>query len=221
MKLYTCCPKAECTTFKDALNFLHSYGIEPSILEDNDGHYFEFNLPEQTDDQTQKFYYELSKTSTSSTICKCGKLYKDKDSTVYNIANKALGFGVNFCCNCLKNGIITDDEIDDVMEEHSNKSFMLLSPGKKFINKLKFLANLNQEINENDYWEYVDHPAVEKWMSLAEEIQPKMTDILSIMIDTGLLITGVKDSKGKYVECDPDSVYTNGLSIILSAENYT
>jgi len=45
-RLYTCCPDAGCTAFRDSLSFLHSFGIEPDIDVDEDGHhYFEFTIP--------------------------------------------------------------------------------------------------------------------------------------------------------------------------------
>ena len=44
MKLYTCCPKEGCGAFQESLSLLKSYGIEPSIKADDDGHYFEFKI---------------------------------------------------------------------------------------------------------------------------------------------------------------------------------
>ena len=46
-RLYTCCPNAGCTAFREGLGFLHSFGIEPSMEVDDDGHhFFQFSLPE-------------------------------------------------------------------------------------------------------------------------------------------------------------------------------
>jgi hypothetical protein len=45
MKLYTCCPCEDCGGFQAALSFLHSWGIEPEIGHDEDGHYLEFAVP--------------------------------------------------------------------------------------------------------------------------------------------------------------------------------
>lgn len=48
MRLYTCCPNAGCTSYREALTFLNSFGVEPSINVDEIGnHYFEFKLPEE------------------------------------------------------------------------------------------------------------------------------------------------------------------------------
>lgn len=44
-RLRTCCPESGCTGFQKALSFLHSFGIEPEMGLDDDGHYFEFALP--------------------------------------------------------------------------------------------------------------------------------------------------------------------------------
>lgn len=45
-QLYTCCPEAGCTGFRDSLAFLHSFGIEPGMEIDEEGHhYFEFTIP--------------------------------------------------------------------------------------------------------------------------------------------------------------------------------
>lgn len=58
IKIYVCCPNGECTAYKDALNFLKSYGIEPNIGCDETGHYFEIIVPDDP-----KFNKELKKRS--------------------------------------------------------------------------------------------------------------------------------------------------------------
>jgi hypothetical protein len=44
-RLNTCCPKSDCTSFRDCLRFLHSFGVEPDIQVDERGHYFEYTIP--------------------------------------------------------------------------------------------------------------------------------------------------------------------------------
>jgi len=44
MRFYTCCPEGACGTFQADLNLLHSWGIEPAVCEDDDGHFLEFDL---------------------------------------------------------------------------------------------------------------------------------------------------------------------------------
>lgn len=46
-RIYTCCPEAGCTAYRDSLGFLRGFGIEPAIRFDEDcgAHYFEFTLP--------------------------------------------------------------------------------------------------------------------------------------------------------------------------------
>lgn len=46
MRLYTCCPNGTCGTFQSDLNFLHSWGIEPPVDDDGEGHFLEFDVPE-------------------------------------------------------------------------------------------------------------------------------------------------------------------------------
>ena len=61
-RLYTCCPNAGCTAFRDTLSFLHSFGIEPSMQVDEDRHhYFEFTIPTTWSiDERRKFNGSLS-----------------------------------------------------------------------------------------------------------------------------------------------------------------
>jgi hypothetical protein len=61
MKLYTCCPCADCGGFQAGLSFLHSWGIEPKIGHDEDGHYLEFTVPTSwPKDKVQRFCDELN-----------------------------------------------------------------------------------------------------------------------------------------------------------------
>lgn len=46
MRVYTCCPHRGCNGFRDALRFLRDWGIEPEIKQDDDGHFFEFDIPD-------------------------------------------------------------------------------------------------------------------------------------------------------------------------------
>jgi len=68
MKLYTChpiCSHEDCGGFHSALNFLHSWGIEPKILMDEEGHYFEFDAPPKwTRKKLQKFCDALNERIT-------------------------------------------------------------------------------------------------------------------------------------------------------------
>jgi len=46
-RLYTCCHDPRCTWFQKALSFFDSFGIEPELGLDEDGHYFDFSLPKE------------------------------------------------------------------------------------------------------------------------------------------------------------------------------
>ena len=45
MRIYTCCPHQGCTAYRDGLNFLMNWGIEPEIGMNESGHFFQFVAP--------------------------------------------------------------------------------------------------------------------------------------------------------------------------------
>ena len=68
-KLYTCCPHDTCGAFQQGLQFLHSHGIEPAILCDDD-HYFEFELPEDWSlDERRQFNSALGQMVSGGEPC--------------------------------------------------------------------------------------------------------------------------------------------------------
>jgi hypothetical protein len=66
-RLYTCCPHAGCTAFREGLAFLHSYGIEPDLETDEDGnHFFRFSLPnERSLDRRRRFNESIARKTTA------------------------------------------------------------------------------------------------------------------------------------------------------------
>ena len=77
-RLYTCCPEAGCSGFRDSLSFLHAFGIEPSMEIDDDGHhYFEFTIPMAWSiDAQQRFNSAIAeRVASEQTPCdNCGNV---------------------------------------------------------------------------------------------------------------------------------------------------
>lgn len=81
-RLYTCCPEAGCSAFRDGLAFLHSFGIEPEIAIDDEGnHYFGFSTPSYWElDERRRFNDSIAqKVSAEDEPCDhCGNVMYQK-----------------------------------------------------------------------------------------------------------------------------------------------
>jgi hypothetical protein len=65
IRMYTCCPREGCGTFQRGLRFLTSWGIEPEIGVDDEGHYFQFTIPRRwARKRSRKFKRALNKQVT-------------------------------------------------------------------------------------------------------------------------------------------------------------
>ncbi len=60
MEINTCCADSECGAYQDANQFLRSYGIEPSIKQEEDHVCLKFNFPKGKQEK-RKFINELEK----------------------------------------------------------------------------------------------------------------------------------------------------------------
>jgi hypothetical protein len=58
-QLYTCCPEAECTGYRDAMAFFRTWGIEPSIDYDEieESHFFGFVIPEEWTERKRRRFH--------------------------------------------------------------------------------------------------------------------------------------------------------------------
>jgi hypothetical protein len=66
-----CCPKSKCSGYREAIEFLTKYGIEPSIGQYPDGHhYLEFEMPE---DAERRRVFREAMTRLCCNVCwRCG-----------------------------------------------------------------------------------------------------------------------------------------------------
>lgn len=63
LQIYTCCPEAGCSSYRDTLKFLKRFGLEAKIGLDDDGHFFEVRLPKNRQ-QRNRFLKALAKRTT-------------------------------------------------------------------------------------------------------------------------------------------------------------
>lgn len=62
----TCCPKDDCGCHQLTMQFLNSWGIEPSLGFDDDGHYAEFSIPTRWSmRKRERFIKDFREFSTS------------------------------------------------------------------------------------------------------------------------------------------------------------
>ena len=72
MKLYTCCPNADCKDYRNGFNFLRDWGIEPAIEFDDD-HFFEYSIPDYWSETKRTDFFKAIILKTSMPICFCGE----------------------------------------------------------------------------------------------------------------------------------------------------
>jgi hypothetical protein len=105
IQLRTCCPE-NCGTHAAMIRWLASWGIEPEIGLDEDGHFLECSPPK--DERLKAFIFALLRRLHDGVICLCGRAWRSPElSDCYRCRCLGCGRPVNACGDCLRAGKIT------------------------------------------------------------------------------------------------------------------
>lgn len=107
-RIYTCCPNNDCDSFQNALGFLKSFGIEPALKCNDEGHCFDFSVPKKwTMNRIREFHNKLNEKvgvplsegyekSTENCLCCNASCYKKSKKLIRNRDNREFFF-CEFC----------------------------------------------------------------------------------------------------------------------------
>lgn len=97
MKLYTCCPVDGCGAHADALNFLKSFGVEPSLQYDDQeqAHFLEFSPPK--DERLKPFVHALIRRVKGMVLCYHGH---EKPAKVFKVQCQKCRKKFEVCGEC-------------------------------------------------------------------------------------------------------------------------
>ncbi len=117
-RLYTRCPYTGRTVFQEALPFLHSFGIEPEMVDDGGHNFLQFSLPKHWSLGRRREFNESLAEKTSSAAQPCESCGNVQYSRAHLDTCKGCGKQFVVCEECLLEDVepgeapSTQDEAD-------------------------------------------------------------------------------------------------------------
>ncbi len=94
-----CCPHAGCGAFQGAIQMFKSYGMEPGIHADGEGHYLLCHWPKHLDEAgLVRFAHDMLRKT--NTYCSCGRTWTRRGGKVFVAKCKRCGTELQICAAC-------------------------------------------------------------------------------------------------------------------------